>query len=171
MRLLMVVMLVLGSTACRKKAEVAPQPTETIQRAPAPPPEPPKPKPPEVVRNFQKVNFAFDSTTMVGDAGSAISANAKILQEFPNVRVEIQGHCDERGTTDYNLALGQRRAEAVKSRLVGMGIPSARLTVVSYGKERPVASGSNESSWAQNRRAEFRVLQGAEGARIGGTVN
>lgn len=171
MRLFFVVLLVLGSTACRKKAEVAPEQTNMVREAPPPAPEPVQEKVQEVARNFQRVNFAFDSTDMVGDSSSALSANSKILQEFSSIRVEIQGHADERGTTDYNLALGQRRAEAVKSRLVGMGVPAARVTVVSYGKERPLVSGSGETVWSQNRRAEFRVLQGADNARISGTVN
>lgn len=172
MRIAMVLLLVLGGSACRKKA--APEPPQTVSApspAPAPAPKTVAEAVREVARNFRRVNFAFDSTELVGESTSALQANAKILQEFPDVRVEVQGHADERGTTEYNLALGQRRAQAVKSRLETMGVPSSRVTVVSYGKERPLVSGGGETAWAQNRRAEFRVLQGAPvGAVISGSV-
>ena len=81
----------------------------------------------------------------------------------------MQGHTDERGTTDYNLALGDRRANAVKDYLVGAGIGPSRLTIVSYGEELPAASGSNERAWSQNRRAEFVVTWGGEGEVKGTT--
>jgi peptidoglycan-associated lipoprotein len=170
MRIAMVLLLVLGGTACRKKA--APEQPQTVSAAvAAPAPKTVAEAVREVARNFRRVNFAFDSTELVGDSMAALQANAKILQEFPEVRVEVQGHADERGTTEYNLALGQRRAQTVKSRLETMGVPSSRITVVSYGKERPLVSGSSETAWAENRRAEFRVLQGAPaGAAISGTV-
>ena len=170
MRLALVLALVLTGTACRKKAApdepviaaagpVAPAAPKTVEEAVR-----------EVARNFRRVNFAFDSTDLVGDSSSALQANAKILQEFADLRVEIQGHADERGTTDYNVALGQRRAQAVKSRLESMGVPSSRLTLVSFGEERPLASGASETAWSENRRAEFRVLQGAPAGIVVGTV-
>jgi peptidoglycan-associated lipoprotein len=80
------------------------------------------------------------------------------MQQYPNIRATIEGHADERGTREYNIALGERRANAAKNFLVSLGVPAERLTVVSYGKERPVAIGSNEQAWARNRRAVTIVL-------------
>jgi peptidoglycan-associated lipoprotein len=170
-RVLMVAMLVIGGSACRKKADVAPPvAAATISATPETKPIDPDDALRQIARNFRRVNFAFDSTNLVGESMTALAENAKILQDFAEVRVEIQGHADERGTTEYNLALGERRAQAVKSRLESMGVPSSRVTVVSYGKERPLASGSSETVWAQNRRAEFRVIQGVSKGSVSGTV-
>jgi len=163
-------MLVFAGTACRKKAEPEPPRSTVAAPAAAPMPKTVEEAVKQVAQNFRRLNFAFDSTQMVGESSAALSENARILQGFPEVRVEIQGHADERGTTEYNLALGQRRAQAVKSRLESMGVASSRLTIVSYGKERPLVSGSGETAWSQNRRAEFRVLQGSPKAEVSGTV-
>lgn len=84
---------------------------------------------------------------------AALAAQAQWLMKYPTKRATIEGHCDERGTREYNLALGEKRANAAKNYLVSLGIDPARLTTVSYGKERPVALGSDEASWAKNRRA------------------
>lgn len=84
---------------------------------------------------------------------AALSKQAQWLVQYPNKRATIEGHCDERGTREYNIALGERRANAAKNYLVSMGVDASRVTTVSYGKERPVALGSDESAWAQNRRA------------------
>lgn len=119
--------------------------------------------------NFARVQFEFDSATLTADAKRALEANAAILQKHPDLQVEVQGHADERGTTEYNLALGERRASAVVSYLSVMGVSNARLTVVSWGEERPLAGGSGETVWAQNRRAEFRVLS-ANAVVIGTTA-
>lgn len=84
---------------------------------------------------------------------AALQTQAQWLQRYPGKRATIEGHCDERGTRDYNLALGERRANAAKNYLVGLGVDAARLTTISYGKERPVSLGSNEDAWSKNRRA------------------
>lgn len=84
---------------------------------------------------------------------AALQKQAQWLMQYPEKRATIEGHCDERGTRDYNLALGERRANAAKNYLVSLGVDPSRLSTVSYGKERPVALGSNEQAWAQNRRA------------------
>jgi peptidoglycan-associated lipoprotein len=84
---------------------------------------------------------------------AALRTQAAWLRRYPNKRATVEGHCDERGTRDYNLALGERRANAAKNYLVTLGVDAARLNTVSYGKERPVALGSDEASWAKNRRA------------------
>ncbi|MBW1877050.1 MAG: OmpA family protein [Deltaproteobacteria bacterium] len=159
------------SVGCKKQPPPTPTPAPApapILEAPAPPPAPP----PVVVqpRALERVQFHFDSTAVTGGTTQAITHNAEILQEFPSTRVEVQGHADERGTTEYNLALGQRRAEEVKERVSRMGVSSSRLQTISYGEERPMARTSSEDAWAQNRRAEFRVLASGQNEPVEGTV-
>ncbi|MGR6329099.1 peptidoglycan-associated lipoprotein Pal [Sphingomonas sp. XXL09] len=99
------------------------------------------------------VLFDLDTYDIDPEARAILDTQAQWLASHPNVRATIEGHCDERGTREYNLALGDRRANAAKNYLVAKGIDPSRLTTISYGKERPVALGSDEASWAQNRRA------------------
>jgi peptidoglycan-associated lipoprotein len=99
------------------------------------------------------VLFATDSSDVDSEAQAILTKQAAWLRKFPNVRVTVEGHCDERGTREYNLALGDRRANSAKNFLVNAGVSAARISVISYGKERPAAQGSDESAWAQNRRA------------------
>ena len=122
----------------------------------------------QLIANFARVHFALDSSSLDESAKAALDENARILQEHMGIRVEVQGHADERGTVDYNLALGQRRADAVARRLAHMGVHATRLATVSYGEERPRASGASETAWSQNRRAEFRVITGSG---VSGTVD
>lgn len=111
-----------------------------------------------LVRNFQRVFFSTDSSTLTTDSQDALRENAMILKTFPRIQIEVQGHADERGTIDYNLALGQRRGKAVLDFLNAEGVAPSRVAIVSYGEERPLDSGSSQSAWAKNRRAEFRVI-------------
>ncbi len=97
--------------------------------------------------------FDTDQYNLDANDSAALQAQAQWLNRYPAKRATIEGHCDERGTREYNLALGERRANAAKSYLVGLGIDANRLSTVSYGKERPLALGSDEDSWAKNRRA------------------
>ena len=99
------------------------------------------------------VYFGTDEYILDDSAKATLAAQARWLLANPNVRASIEGHADERGTREYNMALGERRANAAKDFLVSQGVPDARLLVTSWGKERPVATGSNEEAWAQNRRA------------------
>lgn len=105
------------------------------------------------MRGRNVILFDTDKYDIDSADATALRAQAEWLQRYPNKRATIEGHCDERGTRDYNLALGERRANAAKNYLVSLGIDAARLGTVSHGKERPVAMGSNEQAWAQNRRA------------------
>ena len=98
-----------------------------------------------------RVFFAFDRSDISAEAREILTRQADWLRRYPNVSVTIEGHCDERGTREYNLALGERRAQAVKNVLVASGIPTSRISTISYGKERPIVVGSNEEAWAQNR--------------------
>ena len=99
------------------------------------------------------VNFDFDSAELTVSARSTLNRQAAFLSVNPDLMIVIEGHADERGTREYNLALGERRATAVRDYLVAKGINSARVRTVSYGKERPAVSGSDEAAWAKNRRA------------------
>ena len=99
------------------------------------------------------VFFAFDSSSLSAEAQAALDTQVAWLKKHDDVNVIVQGHCDDRGTREYNLALGERRANAVKQYLVSQGIEESRISTISYGKERPAVFGSNEAAWAQNRRA------------------
>jgi peptidoglycan-associated lipoprotein len=105
-----------------------------------------------VVNVGDRVFFAFDSSDLGAEARAALEKQAAWLKKYGAVRVTLEGHCDERGTREYNLALGERRANAVKDYLVALGINPSRINTISYGKERPAAIGHNEVAWAQNRR-------------------
>ena len=100
-----------------------------------------------------RVLFALDEDTLTDDDRATLDSQVGWLQQYPNVRVTVEGHCDERGTRDYNIALGDRRANAAKTYLVSRGVAAGRINTVSYGKESPAATGSDEAAWAQNRRA------------------
>src|SRR5579862_623863 len=99
-----------------------------------------------------RVFFDFDKSAIKAEGQTTLQRQAEWLKKYPNVTVTIEGHCDERGTREYNLALGERRVTAVRNALVALGIPAARMKTISYGKERPAVLGSNEAAWAQNRR-------------------
>lgn len=105
----------------------------------------------------ESIYFEFDSAALSPVAQSVLSGKADFLRDNLGSQVIIEGHCDERGTPEYNLALGDRRAESAKNFLVNLGIDAARFTTVSYGEESPVDTGHNEDAWSQNRRAKFLV--------------
>jgi peptidoglycan-associated lipoprotein len=162
-----VVLSLLFAVGCRKHLpEVPIAPPMAVQ---------PKVAPEEVARqdaiaelkaNFQRVHFDYDSDRLDASSKTVLSANAAILQKYTDIEVEIEGHTDERGTTEYNLALGERRAEAVRTYLRNEGVSASRLRAMSYGEERPLVAGHNESVWAENRRAEFRVIAATRGASL-----
>lgn len=104
-----------------------------------------------------RVFFAYDSSELTDEARETLKSQAEWLAYHSGVRVAVEGHCDERGTREYNLALGERRANAVKSYLMALGVQANRLSTVSYGKERPAVVGNGEGSWSQNRRGVLSV--------------
>jgi peptidoglycan-associated lipoprotein len=106
-----------------------------------------------------RVFFDYDQADIKPEGQETLRRQAEWLRRYSNVAVTIEGHCDERGTREYNLALGDRRANAAKNYLAARGVNAARINTISYGKERPIALGSDEASWAQNRRAVTIVLQ------------
>ncbi len=99
------------------------------------------------------IYFDTDQYNVDSADAAALQSQAAYLNQYPQISITVEGHCDERGTREYNLALGERRANAAKNYLVSLGVAASRISTVSYGKERPVAMGSDEASWAQNRRA------------------
>lgn len=104
---------------------------------------------------LQTIYFDYDSNALRSDAMAVLRDNAEKIKKVPDVVIQLAGHCDERGTQEYNLALGERRALAVRQYLIQMGISGDRLITISYGKEFPAVLGSDESAWAKNRRVEF----------------
>lgn len=111
-----------------------------------------------VLAGLQVVPFAYDQHLLTDEAKNIIAANAAILKKSSNVRFQLAGYCDERGSDQYNIALGERRAEAVRAYLRELGIDAGRIETVSYGEEQPLDAGHDESAWIKNRRVEFVLL-------------
>jgi peptidoglycan-associated lipoprotein len=163
----------LAFAACGKKKIDAPQPPPP---APATPPPAPAPPPKEVTQVDEytrlksmaadeidrmgllaEIHFDYDRSDIREGDRAILSKNAEVLKKFDFLRVTVEGHCDERGSVEYNLALGDRRAKAAFDYLVSLGVPAARLKTVSYGKEVPLCQEHNEGCWARNRRDRFTV--------------
>jgi peptidoglycan-associated lipoprotein len=153
-------------------APAAPQPAQPQQPPPEQPPEANEaPQPPSgptpgsqqdfVINVGELVYFDFDKFDVRADAQPILDGQAAWLRRYEDVRVRIEGNCDERGTREYNLALGARRANAVRDYLIAHGIAAGRITTISYGKERPLDPGSDEQAWARNRNARTAITEGA----------
>jgi len=158
--------LILG--ACTHKQEAvntAPPPPPPPQTAPAPAPVTSRILPGSAedfrVNVGDTVHFGYDQYNVEDNDKAVLGRQAQWLAKYPSVRVAVEGHCDERGTREYNLALGARRANAVKEYLVSQGVSAARVETVSYGKERPICTESNEACWTQNRRGVTVISGGA----------
>jgi peptidoglycan-associated lipoprotein len=153
-----------GIIGCSSKKQVVEAPKkEAVKPAPKKP-EPPKvvPKTPERKEaivpadlKFQTIYFDFDKSNIRSDQRSSLTKNAQLLNQYKTVKIRLEGHCDERGTEEYNMALGQRRADAVERFLSDYGISGSRITSISYGEMRPADSGHNDAAWAKNRRCEL----------------
>jgi peptidoglycan-associated lipoprotein len=157
-------------TACTKK-KAADTPADDAEVTSMTPP-PPEPEVEEAVMETEPVDegdmkipvlddvfFDYDSSKLSSDAMRALQKNATQLKDASEVDVTIEGHCDERGTIAYNLALGEKRAKAAKDYVVTLGVPANRVKIISYGKERPFDQGHTEAAWSKNRRAHFVVTQ------------
>jgi peptidoglycan-associated lipoprotein len=181
-KILASVSAILLLAACAKKMEAPPVMMTVATPAPvAPPPQPMMARPPAMVQpppavqqgplpgsvaDFQtnvgdKVFFAYDRSDIDDRARATLQKQAAWLQRWPTVVLIVEGHADERGTREYNLALGARRAQAAKDYLASLGVSGARLETISYGKERPVCVQSNEACWVQNRRGVSTIKSGA----------
>ncbi|MCI4643842.1 MAG: peptidoglycan-associated lipoprotein Pal [Hyphomonadaceae bacterium] len=175
--------LLITAAACasQPEPEPAPAPEPVVVPEPAPEPEPvpePEPEPmPEPaytgpvkgsledfrVNVGERVYFDLDQARLDSDDRDILMRQAAWLQSYPDTRILVAGNCDERGTREYNLALGERRASVVKDFLVSQGVDPARIDTISYGKERPIAAGSNEQAWAQNRNGFTQITSGVTG--------
>ncbi len=146
-------------------APPAPQPEAVAQPPPAPPAPapvaPPAPRTVEVVA--ASIYFDFDSSELSPDARSTLQTFYDKARQRPDLNTRIEGNCDERGTEEYNLALGQRRADSAKTYLVNLGLDASRITTISNGKERPRAPGHDEAAWRENRRADLLPVTSAVG--------
>ena len=171
-------LLAISAAACGKKADpVLQPPTDTTAPAPPPPaPPPPAPPPPASGPSAEAVtaalvadlgnviHFDYDQDLVKPEDRPILDRKAEIMKANPAVRVRISGHADSRGSDEYNLVLGNKRALAARQYLIGRGVDGGRIDVTSFGEERPVDSAENEAAWAQNRRAEFEITAG--GARL-----
>jgi peptidoglycan-associated lipoprotein len=175
------VVIAIGAASCAKKAPEAPAPPPPPPAAPAAPPAPPAPPPPapppaapralseeEIFagksldqlnqeRPLGDVYFDLDESTIREDARGPLQKNAEWMKRWSSTRVTVEGHADERGSSEYNLALGERRASSVREYLVSLGIGADRISIVTKGKESPFCTESNESCWQQNRRGHFLI--------------
>jgi len=164
---LMIISMALFLAACHKKKPIEPTPTAPPAAAAPSEQEPStvkqsqEPSGPQevdiedITRQLQPVFFDYNKADVRADMVEALQNNARVLKQNPTVSVLIEGHCDERGTEEYNLALGERRANAAKDYMVGLGIAEGRMSIISYGESRPFATGHDEDSWKLNRRAHF----------------
>ena len=146
---------------CPKKPEVATGAPRAEAPAPVPEarPEPAPPAPAAAKEPLQDVFFDFDKAVIRDDGKKSLNENIQWLKANPAVQIRVEGHCDERGTNEYNLALGERRAKVVRDYLVAGGIDAKRISTVSYGEERPFVQGHDESAWKGNRRGHFVVVK------------
>jgi peptidoglycan-associated lipoprotein len=160
---ILTVLLVPLVVSCGAKKQVPPPPPTEREEAPR---EVTKPVPQEIpaekpapVEEFGDINFDYDRFSLSTTAQKILTEHAKLLSENKTWTVRIEGHCDERGTVEYNLALGEKRANAARVFLVQYGVPAENISTVSYGKERPKDMRANEAGWAVNRRDEFHVTR------------
>lgn len=170
--LVLVLPAMLFTVSCSPKVAETPP----VEKAPAPAPEPKAsgdsgPTPEELAAieaaralvaakyDFRHVHiyYEFDSAALLPSAQEALTVKAELLNAHPDIKATIEGHCDERGTDAYNMALGQRRADAARAFLINLGVSSDQLKTISYGEEQPDDPGHNEAAWAKNRRAEFTI--------------
>ncbi|MDZ4379714.1 MAG: peptidoglycan-associated lipoprotein Pal [Parvibaculum sp.] len=173
LRLALVTAAALSVTACASRPKPGPAPEPAPPPAVAPTPTPtPAPAPsatvtPGTIQDFvvnvgERVFFDLDSYSVRADAAPLLDAQAAWLVRYPNVQVRIEGNADERGTREYNLALGSRRANSVREHLVSRGVAPSRISTVSFGKERPIDPGTTEEAFQQNRNARTAIVGGAQ---------
>ncbi len=159
------IMAAIAAAAAMSACASRPAPEVAAPSAPTQP-EAPRGPVPGSVEDFRvsvgdRVFFALDRSDLSGEARQVLERQAAWLQRYPNVQLLVAGNCDERGTREYNLALGARRAAAARDYLVSLGVSASRLQTVSYGKERPLDPRSNEEGWAVNRNAHSQIVSGA----------
>lgn len=167
-------------SACRRNQTPVAEPTTTTPSQPTPT-QPATPTTPtatvdtmpmyleKVARTrsmlLDRIHFDYDSDELTAEARAKLDDKLRVMNANPQLRIRIEGHCDERGTDEYNLVLGRRRAEQAKRYLTDRGIDASRIETMSFGRERPMVSGSNEAAWSQNRRDEFQIVAGGDNLR------
>jgi len=159
---LIILTAVAAVAACASRPEPAPTPQQTTP----PPTSQPQGPVPGSIEDFRvsvgdRVFFGYDSFALTAEARSVLERQAAWLRQYPNVRLLVAGNCDERGTREYNLSLGARRAAAARDYLVSLGVAASRVETVSYGKERPIDPRANEEAWSVNRNAHTQIVSGA----------
>ena len=156
---LLSLIVAIGCASRKQVSTPVPEPTEPPVTETAPPPPtdtaPPPPSDEGTSTALADAYFDFDDASLRDDAKNALEGNAKYMERNSSVSVVVEGHCDERGSVEYNIALGEKRARAAKDFLVSYGVTASRVTTISYGKERPFDPGHSEEAWAKNRRAHF----------------
>ena len=149
--------LVFSGCCCPKKkaveppAEIVAAPPEVTEEVPPPVPEP--------AVSLDPIYFDFDKSNITSDAKAILDKNAEWLSKNSTAKIRIEGNCDERGTNEYNMALGERRANTAKQYFLNLGVSADRLTMVSYGEEKPMDPGHDEAAWTKNRRDDFKVIE------------
>ncbi len=174
--LVSILALLFSVSACKKKVTVTPPPPPPVEEKPKAEPEKvPTIKEPELTEEeifrmksleelnrespLQRIHFDFDKYFIRDDMKPILEKNAEWLKKFPSVKILIEGHCDERGTEEYNMALGEKRAKSTMNYLISLGISPEKIKIISYGKSRPLDPGHNEEAWALNRRADFVIIE------------
>ncbi len=174
--LISILALLVVISGCKKKVAVTPPPSAPVEeKAKAETEKVPTIKEPELTEEeifrmksleelnrespLQRIHFDFDKYFIREDAKPVLERNAQWLKKFPSVKILIEGHCDERGTEEYNMALGEKRAKSTMNYLISLGISPDRIKIISYGKSRPLDPGHNEEAWALNRRADFVIIE------------
>ncbi len=171
---LLIISVVLFFYSCKKKVKTIPQPEKKVEKVEKVEEKVPKLKVEKLSEEeiFQRktieelnkeqvlkmIHFDFDKANIRDDMVPILERNAEWLKKHPTVKIRIEGYCDERGTVEYNLALGEKRAKAARDYLVSLGISPDRITIVSYGKSNPIDPRHNEEAWFKNRRAEFKII-------------
>ncbi len=159
----MIAAVAFSVAGCASKPAPAPTPPPVVE---APPPPVSSTVVPGSLADFQQaagdfVYFEYDQSTLSPEARATLERQAAWLKTYTGVKILVEGNCDERGTREYNLALGARRASAARDYLVSLGVPGDRLSTISYGKERPIDPSSNETAWSRNRNAHSAIVSGA----------
>jgi peptidoglycan-associated lipoprotein len=172
---LAIILVMSFAVSCKKKPQQVPPPPQAVEQPKVEKVEPPVPPPPQLTeedlflqKSLEQINrekplaniyFDYDKYALREDAKPTLDTNSAWLNRWKTVKILVEGHCDERGTEEYNLALGEKRAKAAQDYLIGLGIAADRIKIISYGKSQPVDPGHNEAAWQKNRRDQFLIIE------------
>ncbi|HSA95106.1 MAG TPA: peptidoglycan-associated lipoprotein Pal [Acidobacteriota bacterium] len=172
---LAIILVMSFAVSCKKKPQQVPPPPQAVEQPKVEKVEPPVPPPPQLTeedlflqKSLEQINrekplaniyFDYDKYAVREDAKPVLDGNSAWLSRWKTVKILVEGHCDERGTEEYNLALGEKRAKAAQDYLIGLGISADRIKIISYGKSQPMDPGHNEAAWQKNRRDQFLIIE------------